>query len=252
MITKGIYKLGGTVHDSEISFNQDYLIQNLCLWCGPLIAIGFGLGFVLLGGFVPPPSPNLSANDIAEFYFSNASSIRSGMFICILAMTLIVPWGIGLALRLPSRRNTPALFFTQIAMVLTSSVVSVISCILWSLGTFRAGDISAEIIMTINDSAWFVFLLTWPSFSVWFFLLGISILQDRREKCAYPRWTAYLSFWVAALLIPAGLIPFFKAGPFAWNGLLAFYIVVIAFFVWLTVMSYHSITSIQQERKLAK
>lgn len=240
--------LDAAARDRARPIARDLQAQTLCLWCGPLLALGFGIGFVLLGGYVPPPAPTLSAVEIAELYALNATPIRVGMFICILAMLLLTPWGIGLAMRTPARTQSPALFITQVAMVVMSSLVSVVSCILWSLASFRAGTISPEIILSINDSAWFMFLLTWPSFSVWFVLLGLGILQDTREQPGYPRWAAYLSFWTALLLIPGGLIPFFKTGPFAWNGLLAFYVVVIAFFIWLTAITSCAFRSLQREK----
>lgn len=221
--------------------------QGLCLWCGPVLALGFGLGFVLLSRFVPPPAPTLSAQEVSLLYYEGANSVRAGMFVCILALTLIIPWGIGLALRVPSRSTNPALFYTQIGMIVSSSVASVVSCFLWALASFRAGQISPEIIMAINDAAWFMFLLSWPSFSAWFVLLGIGVLQDTRAVPGFPRWTSFLSFWVAFMLIPGGAIAFFKTGPFAWNGLFAFYLVVAAFFIWLTIMTFYAFRSLKVE-----
>ena len=37
-------------------------------------------------------------------------------------------------------------------------------------------------------------------------------------------------------LMPGVLIPFFKHGPFGWNGLLGFWVVAVAFFVWVFLM----------------
>jgi hypothetical protein len=34
---------------------------------------------------------------------------------------------------------------------------------------------------------------------------------------------------------------FFKTGPLAWNGLLAMYVPVITYFIWLSVMSFFTI-----------
>jgi hypothetical protein len=38
------------------------------------------------------------------------------------------------------------------------------------------------------------------------------------------------------VFVPAALIPFFKTGPFAWNGVLSFWLPVGLFVVWLFVM----------------
>jgi hypothetical protein len=46
-----------------------------------------------------------------------------------------------------------------------------------------------------------------------------------------------LSLWDALLLVPDGLMAFFKVGPFAWDGIMAFYIPLTVFFVWLVGMT---------------
>jgi hypothetical protein len=48
----------------------------------------------------------------------------------------------------------------------------------------------------------------------------------------FPRWFCFVSIWVAVLVLPGGLAVFFKSGPFAWNGLFAFWIPVCVFTVY--------------------
>jgi hypothetical protein len=36
--------------------------------------------------------------------------------------------------------------------------------------------------------------------------------------------------------LPAGLMTYFKTGPFAWNGILAFWLPLVAFAIWFNVM----------------
>jgi hypothetical protein len=66
--------------------------------------------------------------------------------------------------------------------------------------------------------------------------LGLAILRDDSEQLVFPRWIAYFNFWVAILSLPGVLIPLFKIGPFAWNGLLAFWVPLVTFGVWGPVM----------------
>jgi hypothetical protein len=64
-----------------------------------------------------------------------------------------------------------------------------------------------------------------------------AIFGDTRPHPLFPRWSAYLSLWNALLLVPGGLMAFFKIGPFAWDGIFAFYIPLLVFFVWLISMT---------------
>jgi hypothetical protein len=44
-----------------------------------------------------------------------------------------------------------------------------------------------------------------------------------------------------------GLAVFFKHGPFAWNGLVGFYIPIVAFSIWIGVMTYYMHVGISRQ-----
>jgi hypothetical protein len=44
--------------------------------------------------------------------------------------------------------------------------------------------------------------------------------------------------------VPGGVAYFFRTGPFAWNGLLAFWVAASAFFIWLLVMPWITLRAI--------
>jgi hypothetical protein len=67
--------------------------------------------------------------------------------------------------------------------------------------------------------------------------LGIAILMDRRENPVFPRWLAYFSFWAAASYIPGSLNPFARHGPLAYDGILAWWLGLIVFTLWIAVVS---------------
>jgi hypothetical protein len=52
----------------------------------------------------------------------------------------------------------------------------------------------------------------------------------------FPRWVGFLNFWLAVCYTVGALLPFFKRGPFAWNGLFGFWLAVVSFFGWIFVM----------------
>ena len=56
-------------------------IQMLCLWCGPAATLTWLLGFWVLAGFIPPPSPHENAQQIVSLYHSNTTGIRLGLLV---------------------------------------------------------------------------------------------------------------------------------------------------------------------------
>ena len=213
------------------------------LYSGPLMIVGFIIGFVIFGGYYLPPGPMLSTVEVAQWYWQDPMAIRLAMVCCCIAMTLMAPYGVALAIYLrgePGSRQWFAgsnLFYLQIILAALSSVAGIIPTLFWQLAAFRPEAVAPEIVQLLNDLGWYIFLGAWPSFSFWFLALAFAIFAQQKETNPrpIPRWVAFVSLWCAVLFIPAALIAFFKAGPFAWNGLLAFYVPVVIFFIWAAV-----------------
>ena len=66
----------------------------------------------------------------------------------------------------------------------------------------------------------------------------------------YPRWVGFAAIWSAILFILGALVPFFYSGPFAWNGLIAFWLVAIIFFGCIFVMWWMTVKAIESDPKL--
>jgi hypothetical protein len=67
-------------------------------------------------------------------------------------------------------------------------------------------------------------------------LWAVAIFRDINPEPLFPRWVAYYNIMSAWLMAPATLIGFFKTGPFAYDGLLSFWLFVIEFLTWMVVM----------------
>jgi hypothetical protein len=106
----------------------------------------------------------------------------------------------------------------------------------WLTAAFRAGR-SPESIQTLNDLGWLPFTGLVFTIVAQAVLIGVAALTDRRAKPIFPRWLGYFSIVSAVLFFPAGLDVFTETGPIAWNGWLAWWVLVAAFFVWLVVVS---------------
>ena len=74
-----------------------------------------------------------------------------------------------------------------------------------------------------------------------------AILTNHSGRPFLPRWVAYMNVWAGLLYFPAALLLFFKRGAFAYNGLLALYVPLAAFLIWIVLMTQQLIRSIKAD-----
>jgi len=107
----------------------------------------------------------------------------------------------------------------------------------WMAVSFRYDDRAPDVTRALHDVGWILFMTVIWSLWVQLIAIAAAILIDRRSEPVLPRWLGYLNLWVAMLIIPAGLVLFFKHGPFAWNGVVGLYIPLAAFVIWMISMT---------------
>lgn len=211
-------------------------IQIACAACGVGFAIFYVLGWWFIAGFVPPHAPLMSATDLAEFYGQNTGTIRFGILLAMIGSGMVIPFAAVIAIQM--RRiegNAPVLTYTAMMAGAVGTLILLIPTVLWTAAAFRP-ERNPDLILLLNDFAWLLLIMTFPSFFVWFVSIGLAILSDPRDPPLFARWVGYFNIWLAVLAIPGGLVTFFKTGPFAWNGLLAFWVPVSVFVAWFLVM----------------
>ncbi len=207
----------------------------LCAWSGIVFLLVFFAGFWSLANFLPPPLPSASATDIAAMYQQHAVQIRLGLVLMVVAWSLIIPFAAVISIQINRMEGGPsALSYTQLASGSSNAVLTIIPELLWATAAFRPEQ-NAEIIRVFNDMGWITFL--WPvgTFVVQVVATGLATLSDKNERPIFPRWFGFFCLWCALLFLPGAMLIFFKTGPFARNGLLVFWLGVIAFFGWYTV-----------------
>jgi hypothetical protein len=226
--------------------------QLVCAWAGPALVVVFLIGCIPLAGFIPPPHPADSAQRIAQIYREHTTSIRLGCLLMTVGLSLIAPWGAALTVwtrRMEQEKQFPTLTYTQVASVAVATVIVVLIPIAWAVAAYRPTDVSPDVTRTWNDFAWFLFLFSWPPFSVWCLAIAGATFGDRANT--FPRWIGYLNVWVAILFAPAGLMAFFKIGPFAYNGLITMYMPLAVFFIWMIAMTYAMLGAIKRDMPVA-
>lgn len=222
-------------------------MQRFCAWSGILCAVMMLIG-LLSSGFMPPPRPADSAEQIAAIYRDNATGIRIGTIFVLLSGAMFAAFTAGIAaqMRRMEPRVTPVLTYLQLACgsVVVTFFIAVAVC--WSVAAYRP-ERNAELVQLLNDLGWFWFLLTATVPALQNTALALAIFGDRAERPVMPRWVAYANVWIAVLFLPGVLLTFFKSGPFAWNGLFSFWIPFVAFASWFVVVAVQLLKAIDRQ-----
>jgi hypothetical protein len=222
--------------------------QLICVWCGPVMLASIVVGLIVLAGFVPAPHPKATARQITSQYVHNLGGIRAGLCLFMAGIALIGPWGASLMAQTNrARLGTPVFSQTQIVCVAVTMMIGVASCIAWGTAALRAGAVSPDTTRTLNDLGWIFFIFDWSPLAVWYMAVGLAIFMDPSEQRIFPRWAGWLSVWTAILSIPGGATIFFKTGPLAFNGLLALWVPLGVFAIWIAVMTVLVIQAINRE-----
>jgi len=104
-----------------------------------------------------------------------------------------------------------------------------------------------ELTNLLTDLGFFLFVgAAIPAF-VQNVITGAAILSDKRADPVMPRWVGYMNIWTGVLLLPGCVICLFKVGPFAWNGLLAFWMPAVVFGIWFNIMIWAMMRAIKRD-----
>jgi hypothetical protein len=229
----------------------DYLMLRISL-LAVIGYVGLGLlGFAFFAGFWPPPAEDLKANEIAAYFADNETRLRIGMVLMAAGAPLYYAWSVTLS-RIIGRIEGPMGPLSSVELLggLLTGLVTMVPATIWLTATFRVEARSAETIQLMYDFGWIFFDITFMCSVMQSVALGIAILRDRRGEPLFPRWTAWVAFLTAATYLPLTLLPFFRTGPFAWDGLLNFWAVFVMFFVLIAVITpyaYKALRTLESE-----
>jgi hypothetical protein len=225
--------------------------QRICAWAGPVCAVTWAAGFFLLAGFIPPPSPSLDAHQIATMFAEHGWRIRTGLIVVGFGGAIYCPWAAEISVQLKriEGRFSP-MTYTQLGMGSVFVLIFIVPVMMWQAAAFRPME-NIEITHRFNDMAWLLFIGPVCTIFVQGMAITIAILSDKSEPPVLPRWLGWFNLWAQIIYLPGILIPYFKSGPLAWNGLLAFWIPVVVFTVWLCLITAMLLRAINEQERAA-
>lgn len=207
------------------------LDQWICWWSIPIFYLLFGLIFVYLGKLMPPPKPGLSQAQIVHFIMSNKHDMQVAWV--LLALTLgTASLSSGLIVEQMKRMKgvSSAFAYTYLAVLAVAALPGCLFCgIMFALAAFRP-DRDPELLVLLYDMGLLSFVGSLGCFVTQYMIFALAIFLDQRR--IFPRWLAYMSIWGVVTEFIAATIWTFRSGPYAWDGLVSFYLGTAIFLLW--------------------
>ncbi len=207
--------------------------QMMGLWCSLIFFLLTAIGWFGIAHFWMPAPADLGAEATKEF-FTQTYRFRMilGNSIFIIGSAFLVPGSIQFGLSLSKIEGKFPIWSISTAMGgVLIAVIVFLNAGFWIGAAYRP-DAAADIVVALNDTSWMGFLLGWVFLSLQMIAAAIVALSDRRPKPAIPRWLAKASIVGAVVLASAGGCAFFQSGPFAYHGVLGFYMPMAIWTVW--------------------
>lgn len=225
----------------------DPLVMRIFVWSGFALMGGIAVGFGWLMHMIPPPGPGLTKAELLQRMQDQHTSFLIGAAVLTFFFSFWVTWAAPIMIYIRRMERVPVLSLAAVANIGGGQALITLIALAWTTMAYRADD--AATVQAFNDFGWFLFLYSWPPFAIFMLILALAIFRDSGPTPPYPRWVAYYNIFAAMGMAPASLIGLFKSGPFAYNGLIAFWFVAIEFFVWMTIMSVMTFKAISSDQQ---
>jgi hypothetical protein len=211
-------------------------LRILGVWSAAAFFLLWLIGFVFFAQWIPPMPPSATATEVADLFQARSVPIRVGMVLMSFGAVFYLPWTMVLSQLIKEiEGRSYFLAGTQLAAGVVSTMTFFLPAFLWTTAAFRP-ERNPEITQALVDLGWLFFITPIAPFILQYTILAIVIFGDKRPQPAYPRWAAYLQLWVSLSFMPAIIAFFMKTGPFAWNGLLVWWVPFATFTAWFVTM----------------
>lgn len=205
----------------------------LCGWCGPLTLVIAFAGWTIAGVLPFPLGPQDSVADVVEFYAGGAR-VALGIALASIGVCLVIP--LVASISYVMWRSAPGAGIFAVLQGVSGTVTAtllLVPMLIMATAAFRP-DRDPQITLALNDLSWLLFLTPVAPFIIQNVIIGVYSLSPAGSL--FPKWIAYLNFWVGFTFTFDVLAFAFTDGPFAWNGIFIFWLALTTYAIWLAVM----------------
>lgn len=213
-------------------------IHYLCASGGLFSTIFLFVGFIVADLF-PPLGPWWSAERTTEFYVDHQTGMHAASVLIMFSGATFLAYTVIISDQMRKIPNIPwFLPQLQLASGTAASWTLFLPGLLLAVGAFRT-DRDPKIIELMNDAFWLITIMPLQPFLPMYWSWIYALLLDNRERRLYPKPVAYFNLFVTVIFFFAMVVHVTKTGPFAWNGVLGFWVPLILFGIQFLGDSYY-------------
>lgn len=202
-----------------------------------LVVVGLMmLALLPVAGWVPPIPPALDPAQVAAVFEADRNAIRVAAAMLMMGSAFLWPFAAAISNQMKRIEGAHFHPLADVQLVTASGTVLAIICpsIWWMVAAFRP-ERAPELVQLTNDMAWMMFIGTVPPAFVQVLAIALCVLGDKGARKVFPRWFGFAQLWIATAFLVGEAVAFFTTGPFAWDGLGAFWMAATFFFGWIVL-----------------
>jgi hypothetical protein len=230
----------------------NFTSQKIGIACSWIFSVLIAVGWLGIAHFYQPAPADFSLAETKQWF---AETHRWGTIIgctifyisCGFLTPASIQFGLMLA-KIEGRRPLWSLT-TAVSGVFISLIIFFNACA-WIVASYRV-ETGADVVQAFSDWAWLAFLLGWIYLSLEMAASAIVELQDTRPVPMVPRWFSWATLMGALTLMTAAGPAFMKSGPFAYHGLLGFYLPMVIWGLYLNITAWFMYKELQREEAAA-
>ncbi|MBF6472399.1 MULTISPECIES: hypothetical protein [Nocardia] len=203
-------------------------------WLFAAFYTALSVGVVFLGRATPPPRPDVTDLQVAQWFDKHQLGIQVGFFaLLVIAGGAAISNGI-IGYFMKRMSSGPLLAYAYIAAMGVGAIPGFqLLLVCWLTATFRP-DRDPAIQHFFYDLGMLSYNGSLGCFTAAYAVLAIAILYDRNH--IFPKWFAYISVWQIVTEVLATQMWVFHSGAFAWNGMITLYVALVVFGLWVACL----------------
>ncbi|ORW01414.1 hypothetical protein [Mycobacterium kyorinense] len=202
----------------------------IAFWVVPAFYTLFGLIFVPLTRVMPPPRPDVTAEQMGDFLHQHAVTIQIGF---ALLMVIIGFAGVAngiVVFEIKRMSVSPAFAYAYLGALAVGALPGCLMAAISFLAAVFRPDRDPQIVAMLYDLTFLSFVGSLGCFSAAYLVFAIAILLDANG--VFPKWLGYISIWQIVTELLAAPVFVFRSGPLAWNGSISFWMGTAIFGFW--------------------